>query len=563
MSCRHHKKSCDRLEELCLPIYDYVIVGAGTAGAPLAKLLSDDPCVSVKVLEASIDRRADPLVTSSNPFPLQFAPQYHWHTPIDTAPIQPSPFVSPDYLEGFLWGGSSGHNFLLAVRGTPCIYDEWAKIDCRWSYTSMLPAMKYLEKYTPLITGVFNPAERGGSGPLFVTQGGPGVSSLAPYPELIAALASQGAPYSPDYNDPKYGVNVTGEFQNFVRPDDFTRSWAATAFLGPDVVTIQPDGNGTGVGNRQLEVEARAFAVRILFEDEFFCDKKRKHRRKKNELKAIGIEYTKDGQTHRVLARKQVVLSAGAVHSPALLMRSGIGPQDNLCDIGVEPRLINEEVGTGQTHYGPIAFIPTNPNNVFTARMTSFFQENAEPNCRGYQSIIDGTALVGAILFFGFDLIPNRCLKIIATSATDPNGVRVDQNPYEINDDDRANAVSFLKRVARISLAYTGQMPIAPPAALYPITEFGDNGGLASDDSQLFAYALEAGIYTNHISGTARMSECKEDGVVDGELNVHGIENLSVVDTSIMPEIVDGNTALAAFYIGLTKAKMEGACVPF
>ena len=128
---------------------------------------------------------------------------------------------------------------------------------------------------------------------------------------------------------------------------------------------------------------------------------------------------------------------------------------------------------------------------------------------------------------------------------------------------DLADAVRALKVIANVSIALNGFLPFFPDASAYPAAEYGAFGGTAPDDSLLIQHVLSAGTYTNHAVGTCRMSRTIADGVVDGKLDVHGIRHLSVADLSIAPTIPTGNTAYAAYVIGLLKAKIEGADTPY
>ena len=581
-------------------VFDYVIVGAGTAGAPLAKLLSDDFGVSVFIVEGGPDLRRDPAVLRSiNPV-AENIPSYKFTADIARALPNPITGASTEFSEGRLWGGSSGHNFLQAVRGTPCLYDRWACIsgNDNWCYENALSAMVYLEHYTSVCDGV-NTLERGTSGPLFITQLGPPVVPACVNPDspLSWALAANGSLYSGDYNDPTRGVFVFGEIQQFVRPEPpFNRSWAASAFLGFDVV----DENGEGVDGRQLTIESNAEAIRVLFDDDLdertFMNvaglPRARHRKNVRHhrghhpgeqftraskpgcevrgnapVTARGVRYhDASGNTVDVFARKKVILSAGTVGTPVILARSGIGPREELERLGVPIRVVNDNVGTNlQNHYGPATVIPASPGSeVF---ITAFFAGQCSTNegCREIQLImLPGEIAPGvpAVTILAANLVPEPSGVIRPSCSLNPRDIVIDFNFYE-EAKDIALTVRILKLIGNISIESSGRLPFFPPPETYPASEYAQHGGQASSDQALIEFALANTIVFNHNSGSARMSRTAECGVVDGNLDVHCVEHLGIADNSVVPIINDGNTAYTAYVVGLLKAKIEGAPVPF
>ncbi len=131
-------------------VADYVVVGAGTAGAPFAHFRSLGS--SVHLIEGGQRHNDDPLVLDPNPFPQYAMVNLHWLYPADIADIAAPSFLMPQvpFLEGRGWGGSSMHNFMTAVRGAPFTYDRWATLSgsAQWGYSNLLPVMKYMEHYT-------------------------------------------------------------------------------------------------------------------------------------------------------------------------------------------------------------------------------------------------------------------------------------------------------------------------------------------------------------------------------------------------------------------------------
>ena len=597
--CDDHKIDCGD----CVPVYDFIVVGAGTGGAPLARKLSDAG-FEVLIVEGGRDTRRDPLVQSANPFP-QFAdPSYHYYYPSDISPIAPNPpLISTLYPEGRQWGGSSAHNFVTWIRGTPCLYDQWACLsgDDRWSWDEVLPILKGIETYTPLITGVFNPRTRGRCGPVSVTQTGTPFTSVVinPNDPIIQAFGAEGSPYTADQNDPERGLFTTGDGQAILDPTTFTRDSSAEAFLGTDVIRTDANGDGHRFDcGGVLDIFSNALTVRVIFDDEVDVDLwsevvtgtdhdlERAFREREDQVhdgrllvsvesrialeddastSARGVEFIKNGVVQHAVARRKVILSAGAVQSPAILIRSGIGPRDALQRIGVCPRLINENVGRRfQEHYGPVVVLPIPDPTVPKGYWNSFFPgpESECDGCRDFQAIAllnDPDFGFGGVLgLLTLLLRPEPAGEIIVDSATDPLAVRIDFDFYD-SPRDRETALRIVKTFARISIRLTGQLPLLPPAAVYPAAEFGPFGGLAPNDDQLLAVATQASNFAFHISGTAKMGKSICDAVVDSELDVFGIDNLAIADNSITPQISDSNTQTSAYVAGLVKAEIEGA----
>lgn len=545
--------------------YDYVIVGLGTAGSPLAKLLTDDLETSVFAIEGGDDRREDPVVLAgvdlaAEGFVTDFVPNLHWFFMVQLGSFPDHILINSfyPYTEGRMWGGSSGHNYFVAVRGAPETYESWAQgTQCpRWRYDRLLPAMIYLEHYTPNGT-VPNPQERGADGPLFITQAPTDAAG-----SFYSALATVGSPYVPDYNDPSTGDTVSSATQTYTTPEN-VRSWAASAFLGPDVV----DACGEGVCGRKLKIASHAVATKILVE----C--------KHGKLRAVGVRYVQEPADARncesgeervidVYAREKVILCAGTIADAVLLQNSGIGPREVLEPLGVEVLIDNPNVGRNvQNHYGPPTFIPTDPANPIGdpatgAGVQAFVDLDGFPTGRReFQLLVSSTGFI-----IPFNLRPARNGTIEITSA-DPTVSALTQLRFYEDPTDVAKTVAVLKVIADVSLAYTGSMPFFPDASLYPVTY---PGGTFPDDSGLESFVLDPDtpvVPANHNSGSARMADSPERGVVDGNLDVFGIEGLSVADNAVVPEILTGNTAYSAYVVGLTKAKIEierrGGCAPF
>lgn len=330
---------------------DFVLVGLGTAGSVLARELSDVAGVSVLVLEAGQDQRDNPLVQSNDYTGITAVPQYHWHFQGVPLPITGA-FLTIDYTEGLMWGGSSAHNFMLTIRPSPNLLGEWATItgDDRWGYDAQLPAMLYFEKYTALANGVVDTAQRGTTGQLQITQLGPvrGYPNVSPVSPYVTNLAI--STYTPDYNDPTAagGVYGIGDPQSYIEAvSPYNRSYPVSGYLPASILGA----DGYGRGSRQLRVVSGAIATSILWDDQVSPESG-------DPLLARGIVATWEGKLVHAFANKRVILCAGTVGDATLLIHSGIGPEALLAELGIEPRLINENVGRNvQNHYGPLTLM--------------------------------------------------------------------------------------------------------------------------------------------------------------------------------------------------------------
>lgn len=570
---------------------DYVVVGLGTAGAPLVRYLANAG-YSVHVIECGGDTRNDPLVRSPEVAILDSSPQYHSYYPASRGQLAPNgPLVPTLYNMGCMWGGSSGHNYTTAVYGTPGLYDEWAELACdrSWRFRDLRPIMIGAETYTPL-NGYLNAEARGVCGPLSTTQRN---EQLAPTDPFVQATSAVGAPFSLDYNDPTRGVFVTGAEQAYNTLNPRERSWTATAYLGEDVVRRLPNGDGEGLCDLDIFIASSSTAIRVLFDDEVGrfplaatevrLDPPHEHelRRRSIEfggggdpsLTARGVRYVRaDGTVIDAIAHVKVILAAGAVEDPAILQRSGIGPCDVLDRLGVEPRVVNDNVGRGgQNHFGVVGFFPALPGQA-PAVVETFFrgEESTDDGRREFQIIwiVNDPSIVfssffppNSVIGFAALLRPARNVEVDAQSC-DPADRPFIRFNYLEEERDRRQLVELAKIIGRTSIHYRGELPTNPPATVFPNdAEFGPYGGVGSNET-LYEWARTNGLELTHISGTARMGCSACDGVVDGNLDVFGVDNLGVVSNSVVPQILDGNTAWSALITGIEKARIEGVDVP-
>ncbi|MDB5717611.1 MAG: choline dehydrogenase, partial [Sphingomonas bacterium] len=284
--------------------YDYVIVGAGSAGCVIANRLTEDPDVSVLLLEAG-GRDTQFFYRLALGFHSWRYPQTNW-----SYVGEPEPHLNGRTLpipRGKVLGGSSTINAMLYSRGHPRDYDLWRQMGCDgWSFADVLPYFRRSETNWRGETKY-----HGGSGPLQVSR----INTERVLHEPVMAAARQlGYPITDDHHgalpEGFGGGDITADKRG-------RRSSAARAYLHP--ILSRPN----------LTVEVQAHSSRILFEGD----------------RAIGIDYRQDGAIKTAHATREVILCGGVYNSPQLLMLSGIGPADHLRDMGIEPRVDLPGVG--------------------------------------------------------------------------------------------------------------------------------------------------------------------------------------------------------------------------
>lgn len=530
--------------------FDYVIVGGGSAGAILAARLSENPATTVCLLEAG-PRDRNPFIHLPAGFiKVIFDPGLTWGYE-----TEPGPYIDNrklPVLQGKVLGGSGSINGMVWVRGQRDDFDGWAEMGADgWSYDEVLPYYLRLERRI----GEGEPEFRG-------RQGRIPVMDLAWKNELIDAFiagAQQvGIPYNADYN----GRSQAGVGRYQYNIDRGKRYSAAKAYLKP------------AAGRKNLEVRTDALATKIVFEGK----------------KAVGIEYrrTGDATTRQMRARREVVLCGGAVNSPRLLMLSGVGPADVLKTAGVGVR--QDLAGLGQNymdHFTPrLTYKARNAVSINGLAKGPKLWGQMARWALGMPSILGMGVVHGAAFwktrpelnrpnmvvtftpgtykqgFLGrLDDFPGMTtgvwqlrpdsrgwLKIVSA---DPMAKPSIQPNFLAEESDRRTAVEALK-IARKIMA-TPQMAALTEAETMP-------GSDKVSDDELLAYTRSQGLCGYHASGTARIGRADDAAaVVDGQLRVHGMEALRVVDASVMPVVVSGNTNAATMMIAEKAADMMRA----
>lgn len=531
--------------QLC---FDYIIVGFGSAGAILARQLSNDFCTSVLVLEAGPNNMEDPSTLNPNIFEnfadlvkISFDPAFAATYPV---PV-PFSFTALAYSEGREWGGSAAHNYLQAARGIPGDFNQWGfnSNNARWFYPNVLPWMKALETYTPNST-IANPEQRGFNGPIAITQNPP----INANPLAIATSTVTGAPFVSDYNDATLPNVATAAIQQFVTAGSGSRR----SFSAYEYMTIGEimDEKGRGLNGRQVRVKGNAVVSRILFD---------------NKKVATGVEYLRkhdsnpSTQVKVAYARKKVILCAGSINTPKILLLSGVGPAAELNSLGIDVVVDSPHVGKNlQNQYGPAALI-TNGAPIPGGQIAAFIDERPYMPADEVRRLqIAGFDIGnGLAQMIGFLLQPlsRGSVEVVVNDPLTP--AKVNLNMYSDGSvldvgSDAYLTVSYYKIIQAIAEA-AGQIVIYPAPSQY-----------AGGDEALFQAAISPAALTvsSHIVGTARFGTSIANGVVDGNLNVFGTKHLMIADVSVEDPITSANTCLGAYTIAAVAADILGVPIP-
>lgn len=519
---------------------DFIVIGGGTAGCVLADRLTADGRHRVTLLEWGGEDR--------NPWV---------HIPIGYGKLANHPVLSTRFISepepglegrrltiprGRVLGGCSSTNGLLYIRGQPQDYDDWAAGgNAGWSYRDVLPYFRRAEDYY----GGENEVH-GIGGPMKVSP------PAAPHPLAEAFIESgvaQGLTRRADFN----GTEQEGIGYYDVTINGIRRASTATAYLR------------RARKRRNLTVITGARATRLLFEG----------------LQTTGIEYMHDGELTRISATREIILAAGAIASPHLLLLSGLGSGRVLSGFGIpvvldlpgvgahladhanvrmnyrakQPITINDRLGSmfGQIGAGLEYLLRgTGPLTVSAGFGAAFYRTQPEldrPDFQGYlllfQTDASGTRLepFSSFMTSGYQLRP-KSRGAIELASPDPFELPHIRANLLVEEDDQRVTLAGLKRLRAILRA--PQM-----AALAGESEPGDG----ADDAELLAYIRAKAGTGHHLVGSCRMGH-GADAVVDSRLAVRGVGGLRVVDASIMPSIVSGNTCAPVVMIAEKAADM-------
>ena len=514
--------------------FDFIVVGAGSAGCLLANRLTATGEFSVLLLEAGGSDQRFMIRMPIGYGHSFYNPKVNWK--FETGPQEALAGRTSYWPRGKVLGGSSSINAMVYVRGQRNDFEDWKSAgNPGWGWDDVLPHFKSIETFER-----GGDAWRGGSGELDVTDMTPSVHPLCQ--DWLQAAEQAGFARTPDYN----GLNQEGVSVYQITTRKGFRASSATAFLHP-------------VARRSnLKIVTGAFATRILFDG----------------LQASGVEYQCNGQKHAVQARREIILAAGAVHSPILLQHSGVGPGDLLRkfdkavvkDIAAVGQNLQDHLGIDYLYRsrkptlnsllrpwwgramlgaryllfrdGPLSlsvnqaggFVKSRPDARRVDMQLYFSPVSYSKPTPGVRRLTLPDPFPG--FFIGVQPCRPESRGSIAIGSPDPMAAPVIEPNYLSTAGDIEEMLAGVRLIRTIA---------EQPAMRAVILDEMKPGPNIRNEADLVADIRARSGSVFHASCTCRMGPDDGTNVVDDRLRVHGLQGLRVVDASIFPNVTSGN----------------------
>lgn len=524
--------------------YDYIVIGAGSAGCPVARGLSDNPDNSVLLLEAGPGADRFWIHTPAGMAKMYFHKKLNWN--FFTTPMKRLGDRKMYWPRGKTLGGSSAINGMVFIRGSRNDFDGWRKLgNPGWGYDEVLPYFRKMESYER-----GEDQYRGAYGPLTITD--PNVKLPSSF-DFIEAAKANGIAYTDDMNGAVHeGV---GFIQHNIR--NGRRCSAYTAFVEPVK------------DRRNLTIRTECEMQRILFEGRT----------------AVGVEIIHNGRREIIHARREVILSAGSLKTPQLMMLSGVGPGEELRKHGIA--IVHESPGVGQNlqdhfyvHTGwratqgssyneniaglrkywegfrylmtrkgflalgssqVAAFVKSHPDEPHADLQISFRPMSFQYNPNGTVEVERFPGLGVSV----FQLRPSTTGTVTLRSTNPSDSADFTPN-FLTSDYDTRSVISGIRQIRQIMST--------EPMRSRVVSEEVPGPKVATDDD-IIRWMEATGNSAMHQVGTCKMGN-DPMAVVDERLRVRGIERLRIVDASIMPVMTSGNTNAPTIMIGCKGAEM-------
>lgn len=527
---------------------DYIIVGAGSAGAVLANRLTQSGKYRVTVIEAGGSDNRFYVHLPLGYGKLFYDPSVNW-----MYKTEPDPGLNGQvdhWPRGKILGGSSSINAMVWIRGHRADYEEWGAQNPGWGWDDCRAAYRAIEDNEAGADDY-----RGRGGPLFISENRKGLHWLVE--NYIQACGQAGLPHNPDFNGAEQ--EGAGHYQMTIK--GARRNSTARAFLRP------------AMKRKNLAVITRAQVTRVIMEGR----------------RAVGVEYVQGGQRHELRCKAEVILSGGAVNSPQLLQLSGIGPGALLSGLGLPVVVENANVGDHLSDHQGINYtwkmkVPTyndvlrpwwgkllvgmqyflggrGPLSKSINHGGGFFRTRADldrPNMQLYfQAFSTLLPKAGERPLLTPDPFPGLSIGLSNCRPTSRGQIRIHTADPLQHPTITANAFSTDHDVQEMLAAVKYLRHIAAQPAFQPLIaeELRPGPAVQRDEDLIDDFRQRSGtVY--HPSCTARMGPDARSSVVDARLRVHGVDGLRVCDASAFPNLIAGNTNAPSILMGWKGAEL-------